>query len=115
MATLTLTEKVYNALASDHGFGEGNLHAAKSRYPKHSDCGLTSFELDCRDWGLAFGIAYGIARNEDPFELEESVCERSLTAARDAYARWAGSDIFTAEAYVSDRADRGSRRPRRAA
>ncbi len=106
MTTLTLTEKVYGALAADHGSGAWDVHRASARYPKHSGDGLTSFELECRDWGLAFGIAYGIARGEDPFEPEERVCERAMTAARDAFARWGGSDIFTAEACAADRADR---------
>jgi len=105
VATLT-TEKVYNVLAADHGSGAWDVHRASARYPKGD--GLTSFELDCRDWGLALGIAYGIARGEDPFEPEESVCARTMTAARDAYARWGGSGIFTDEAYASDRADRAA-------
>lgn len=106
MTALTLTEKVYGVLAADHGFGVSDLFHAVARYPRHGDNGLTNFEMDCRGWGLAFGIAYGIARGEDPFEPEESVSARAMTAARDAFARWGDGDIFTLEAYAADRADR---------
>jgi hypothetical protein len=58
---------------------------------------LGQFEMDCRDWRMAFGVAYGIARGEDPYESQVSVCRRALDAARDAFTRWAGDDIFTVE------------------
>jgi hypothetical protein len=77
-------------------------------YPNHPDGEyLTEFEQDCRDWGLAFGFAYGVARGEDPFESNDDVLARALLAAEDAFARWNdGSDIFTTEAYDKDRATR---------
>jgi hypothetical protein len=53
-----------------------------------------------------FGVAYGIARSEDPFEANDEVIERALLAARDAFGRWAGAKIFTSEAYDEDRAGR---------
>jgi hypothetical protein len=97
---ITLTEKVYAALADDHGFGDfADAYETVGAY-------LTTFELDCRGWGLAVGIAYGIARGEDAYEPERSVCERALTAAREAYERFGGPGIFTDEAYREDRAKR---------
>jgi hypothetical protein len=34
---------------------------------------LTSEQLDARDWGVAYGVAIGIARGEDPYESFSSV------------------------------------------
>jgi len=102
----TLIEKVYTALSEEHTFGTGPLEVA-GQFPRTPDeRSLSQFELDCRDWGLAVGIAYGIARGEDPYEAEKSVTERALAAARDAYARWGRSDIFTSLAFTNDRAER---------
>ena len=104
---ITLAEKVYAALADDHGFGDfADAYETVGAYPKTDGGYLTEFELDCRGWGLAVGIAYGIARGEDPYEGERSVCERALIAAREAYERFGGPEIFTAEAYMEDRAKR---------
>ena len=49
------------------------------------------FELDMRDWGFTYGVAYGIARGEDPYEPEELVRDRAIEAARLAWQRWAGA------------------------
>jgi hypothetical protein len=102
----TLTEKVYTVLSEEHSnFTSPVEVVAKFPRPSHDE-NLSQFELDCRDWGLTFGIAYGIARGEDPFEAERSVTDRALAAARDAFARWGGSGIFTDEAFAKDRAER---------
>jgi hypothetical protein len=104
---ITLAEKVYAALADDHGFGEfAEPQEIVGAYPTTGGGYLTDFELDCRGWGLAVGIAYGIARGEDVYEPERSVCERALAAAREAYERFGGPEFFTAEAYREDRATR---------
>jgi hypothetical protein len=104
---MTLTEKVYVLLSRETGHDLPGPVGAVGRFPNHpeGEC-LTSFEQDCRDWGLAFGIAYGIARSEDAFESEDAVAARALVAARDAFGRWGGGDIFTTEAYDEDRAER---------
>jgi hypothetical protein len=103
---MTLTEKVYAVLGQEQSHGEAAL-ATANRYPKGD--ALTELDLDCRDWGFVFGFAYGIARGEDTYEPEASVLDRAEAAARDAYARWAGADIFTSEAYDKDRAERRRR------
>lgn len=104
---ITLAEKVYAAVADDHGFGEfSDAYETVGAYPETDGGYLTDFELDLRSWGLMVGIAYGIARGEDAYEPERSVCERALTAAREAYERFGGPEIFTAEAYREDRAKR---------
>lgn len=45
-------------------------------------------ELDAADWGMVIGLAYGIARGEDPYETERSVTIRAEEAAREALTRW---------------------------
>lgn len=47
-------------------------------------------EMDVADWALAFGLAFGIARGEDPYEKNRSVVIRAEAAAREAMMRWAG-------------------------
>ena len=42
---------------------------------------LSQREEDLREWGYAFGLAYGIARGEDPYEANGSVAERAYMAA----------------------------------
>ena len=44
--------------------------------------------MDLRDWGMTFGLAYGIARGEDPYESNESVAQRALDAARMVWKGW---------------------------
>ncbi len=96
-----LAERVYHALAAE----EGCPLAAAGDIPVIPEPGaLTSFELDCRDWGIAYGLAHGIARGEDPFETNTSVAERALEAAKIAWARWGDSAIFTEEAFRKSRA-----------
>lgn len=104
---LTLAERVYNVLAAEHGIGINGPVSSAHTYPATPQDGrLTQFEFDCLDWGLVYGIAYGIARAEDAFESEESVTGRVLEAARVAHLRWAGGEIFTGEAFGADRRER---------
>ena len=99
-----LADKVYNVVLEERGT---ELLKAVSKYPKHPDDELlTSFEMDCRDWGLVFGVAYAIARSEDAFESENSVINRALDVARDAWLRWAGSSLIDGTAFEKDRAQR---------
>ena len=77
-----------------------------SVYPRADEAGLTEFEMDCRDWGFVFGVTYGIARGEEPYESDDSVCERAMMAAREAFARFSKADIFTADAFEKDRSIR---------
>ena len=102
---MTLADKVYNQLSIET-LGGGSPFDFAGKFPHHGGEFLTQFELDCHDWGVAYGIAHGIARGEDPFESNESVGQRALAAARDAYSRVAGSDIFTRKAFDADRAER---------
>lgn len=102
--TGALPERVYRILSAEPAPRSsldalGALHAR----PYVPDDGqLTPFELDLRSWGLTVGIAYGIARGEDPYESDEDVARRALEAARAAYDRWGPFSV----AYGADRAAR---------
>jgi hypothetical protein len=104
--SMKLTEKVSTVLAAVAGNGFVDPVQTISVYPRTADRGLTDFEADCRDWGFVFGLAYGIARGEEPYESDDSVCERAMTAAREVFSRFSKSDIFTEEAFLADRATR---------
>jgi hypothetical protein len=41
-------------------------------------------------WGTYYGIAFGIARHEDPFEPHEAVASRALHAAWPIYLEHSG-------------------------
>jgi len=68
-----------------------------------------AFEDDIRDWGLIYGIAYGLARADadygawdDPNEL---IADRAYKVARKWFAAWAGE--IEDPAVVRERAIRG--------
>ncbi len=105
MSTTTLSsalaERVHAAMAAedssalDHG----------GTYPtKPDEAYLSTFELDCREWGIMYGFAYGIARGEDPYESVQSVGERALEAATEAWKRYGNDDVLTGAAYWKSRA-----------
>jgi hypothetical protein len=100
---MELADKVSTVLSAVAGSGFMDPVGTMSIYPRALDPGLTAFEANCRDWGFTFGVAYGIARGEEPYESEDSVCERALTAAREVFARFSQADIFTEQAFVADR------------
>jgi hypothetical protein len=110
----SLADKVSTVLGAVAGSGFMDPVQTMSVYPRTLDPGLTAFESDCRDWGFTFGVAYGIARGEDPYESDDRVCERALTAAREVFSRFSQEDIFTEHAYSADRAARPDRRDARA-
>ncbi len=78
----TLTEKVREILfehedrapkrALDH------VHARPDRM-------LEEHEYVSREWGFTYGLAYGIARSEDPDESNESVARRARHAADEMF------------------------------
>jgi hypothetical protein len=105
-STTALAEKVSTVLGAVAGSGFMDPVQAMSVYPRALEPGLTAFETDCRDWGFTFGVAYGIARGEDPYESDDRVCERALTAAREVFSRFSQADIFTEHAFSTDRAAR---------
>lgn len=91
----TIAERVYTVLSMDEGTN-GPLDHCHRPLLKTVGGSLGTFELDCIDWGLTYGIAYALARAEDPFERQESVAGRAEEAARIAYEGW-GSGVATIE------------------
>ena len=82
---MTLQEKVRAILRNDDT-GDGLIGVAGKR----PGIQLTEFELDLRDWGIIYGIAFGLARTEEPCESIESVARRAFEAARTVHIEWGG-------------------------
>jgi uncharacterized BrkB/YihY/UPF0761 family membrane protein len=53
---------------------------------------LSSLELDLSDWGFTFGVAWAVARAQDPHEPDASVAQRALAAAEDVFHVYCGTD-----------------------
>jgi hypothetical protein len=53
--------------------------------------GLSEREVDMMDWGFAFGVAWAVAREQDPVAAEELVSLRALDATQAVYAAYRGS------------------------
>ena len=51
---------------------------------------LSGFERDLREWGFVYGMAFAIARMEDPWEPTDQVAERALLPAWAAFVDWSG-------------------------
>jgi hypothetical protein len=94
-----LAEAVYQCISTEHNSSE-DAHSAA--LPEHQRGQRTSHELDVASFANAVGVAYGIARGEDPFEPSESVAERAGAAATIAFERWGHWDVT----YEQDRAAR---------
>jgi hypothetical protein len=105
-AHMTLAEKLYDVLLEERTSNAGHPLNVSHAFPFTAGEVLSEFELDCHDWGFVFGLAYGLARSEDPDGPEADVSSRALSAAREAFTKWGGDDIFTATAFAQDRAAR---------
>lgn len=53
--------------------------------------GLAEHEIDMMDWGFAYGVAWAVARSQDPGAHEEVVSERALQATQAVYEAYRGS------------------------
>ena len=49
---------------------------------------LSEFELDLGDWGFTYGVAWAIARTQNPDESDHSVAERALVAAGEVFREY---------------------------
>jgi hypothetical protein len=95
-----LAEKVYRCVSMER---DGAHEARNYATPEDQRSGVfTIFELDQQDFSLVVGLAYGIARGEDPYESVESVTERAGAAAREAFDRWGHFELT----FEQDRAAR---------
>ena len=56
------------------------------RYPRLEGRPLTAFERDVRDWGLIYGIAFGMARADAPDTPGAIVAEHAYKIARAKFA-----------------------------
>ena len=54
---------------------------------------LTDFEDHLQDWGTIYGMAYVLARMEDPFESSESVAKRAFEAAKHVFEDYVGERL----------------------
>ena len=53
--------------------------------------GLSDREVDMLDWGFAFGVAWAVARGQDPAAPEEVVSLRALDVTETVYNAYRGS------------------------
>jgi hypothetical protein len=53
--------------------------------------GLSDHEVDLMDWGFAFGVAWAVARHQDPVAAEEIVSRRALHATQAVYEAYRGT------------------------
>ena len=53
--------------------------------------GLAEHEVDMMDWGFAYGVAWAVARSQDPGAREEVLSERALHATQAVYEAYRGS------------------------
>jgi hypothetical protein len=84
-AALTpLAARVQSVLRTESGFNDPLPDAALGLFSS-ADVELTERERDLLDWGAVVGLAFGLARMEDPCESLESVSARALDAALGAY------------------------------
>ena len=101
-----LARKVYEAVTQDGMCGPCLIDTADAFPVVPGDSAMSEFERDIRDWGVVMGVAYGIARGEDPYESRDSVLARALPAAKEAYANYGDELIFTPAGFLKDRANR---------
>jgi hypothetical protein len=85
--TLTLEQKVRALLKQDD---VGGAYDGLTR-PRGGD--LTDFESSLQAWAMLYGIAFGVARMDDPFEPGENVADRAREAAWPAFLRYNGGDL----------------------
>jgi hypothetical protein len=80
---MTLTDKLKAAFESDTPIG---FDWAREYAHKVPGVAMKAEDLDLRDWGFYYGVAYGIARGENPYETNGSVAERAFDAALNTFA-----------------------------
>jgi len=61
-----------------------------SCYPQLTRHELSEFERDVRDWGLMYGIAFGLAVAKWPQEPHKETAKLAFHVARMVYVRWGG-------------------------
>jgi hypothetical protein len=82
MSNLTLAKKVYNLVTADMCCGDGPLERAHEKVP---DKKFEEHHADLVDWGMAYGVAYALARIEEPLESTRAAALRAQEAAWQAW------------------------------
>jgi len=93
MTTMSLHEKV-RAIVMQDDTGDGPISAA-GRQPGAFDFFATDCEAAMRAWGCVYGMAFGLARCEEPCESIESVAERAYEAAWPVFVEFNAGKIDT--------------------
>lgn len=87
--SMSLEEKVRAIIMQDDN-GDGPTGTVANQPDWHRYFEVSDFEADMRAWGCVYGIAFGLARSEEPCEPIESVSRRAYEAAWPAYVAYAG-------------------------
>jgi len=90
----TLTEKLQGVMHGDDA--RAALLETLQSYPG-SGIGrrsLTDLEHELRNWGMFYGVAFGLARTEEPCEPADSVAERAFEAAKLAFEGFHGGRLW---------------------
>ena len=53
---------------------------------------LSELELDLGDWGFTYGVAWTVARGQDPEEPDDAVAARALGAAKQVFELYCGQE-----------------------
>lgn len=81
-------EEQLRALSVEDDFAGGS--AVMDDYPEMKTRSLSSFELDLRDWGFVYGLAFGLALSANPEMAHKDAARLAYTPARIVYDRWGG-------------------------
>ena len=76
---------------------------------------LSDLELDIGDWGFTYGVAWAVARAQDPQEPDESVAARALDAALQVFRLYCGAGGLGGARPPGDQAARAADRALRGA
>lgn len=92
--TMSLQEKV-RAIVTQEG---GAPFEAVAQQPGKFDFHATDLEAAMCAWGCVYGIAFGLARSEEPCEPHTSVASRAYEAAWPVFAEFNGGRLDTSPA-----------------
>jgi hypothetical protein len=82
----TLDERVEAILGSEEPRGIFDAASSQPADLGEHEC-MSTYELNLLEWGMIVGLAFGIARLEEPCECMASVARRAREAAEAVYAR----------------------------
>ncbi len=83
-----LVEIVARALRNDAAY-DGMLHPIAAG--EEQAARLSELELDIGDWGFTYGVAWAVARGQDPHEPDDAVAARALDAALRVFRMYCGA------------------------